>query len=179
MTRQAATGGIRPEAEQAAEDAPSVLSTRDGAVAIVTLNRPRARNAISPEMACRLAELFDALAVDPSVHAVVLTGSGEHAFCSGGDLGLTLPLLAGDRAPATEWDRRLLEDPTVLRRSGLTADGFDKPIVAAVNGACLAGGFEMLLATDVRIAAEHAIFGLPEVRHGLIPFAGALARLPR
>jgi len=156
-----------------------VLVTREGAVAIVTLNRPTARNAMSPEMMCRMADLFDELAADARVKSIVLTGSGDRAFCSGGDLNLTLPLLTGARAPSTEWDRRLMEDATILDRSSLRMEDFNKPVIAAVNGACLAGGFEILLATDIRIVAEHAIFGLPEVRHGLIPFAGALVRLPR
>lgn len=156
-----------------------VLVAREGAVAIVTLNRPAARNAMSPEMMCRMADVFDELAADSQVRSIVLTGSGDRAFCSGGDLNLTLPLLTGARAPSSEWDRRLMQDATILDRSSLRTERFDKPVIAAVNGACLAGGFEILLATDIRIAAEHATFGLPEVRHGLIPFAGALVRLPR
>lgn len=156
-----------------------VLVAREGAVAIVTLNRPAARNAMSPQMMCRMADVFDELAADSQVRSIVLTGSGDRAFCSGGDLNLTLPLLTGARAPSSEWDRRLMQDATILDRSSLRTERFDKPVIAAVNGACLAGGFEILLATDIRIAAEHATFGLPEVRHGLIPFAGALVRLPR
>lgn len=156
-----------------------LLSDLDDGVLLLTLNRPAARNALTPEMICRLADAFDAAETDGAVRVVVLTGAGERAFCSGGDLAATLPLLTGARAPTDEWDRRLLDDPAVLSRSALRDDGFSKPLIAAVNGACLAGGLETMLATDIRIAADHAVFGLPEVAHGLIPFAGAPTRLPR
>ena len=162
----------------AAQDQVLLYQERQG-VAVITFNRPTARNAITPEMVCRLADAFDAAAADPAVRAVVLTGAGDRAFCSGGDLGAMLPLLTGDRAPATDWDHRVLNEPGLLDRSALRSDEFCKPVIAAINGACLAGGFETMLGTDIRIAASHAIFGLPEVCHGLIPFAGALARLPQ
>lgn len=158
---------------------PVLQSETRGAVLLLTLNNPASRNALTPELICRLADAFQAAAASPAVRAVVLTGAGERAFCSGGDLRLTLPLLTGARPPGDEWDRRLLEDPAVLSRSALREEGFDKPVIAAVNGVCVAGGMETLLATDIRIAAEHAVFGLPEVSLGLIPFAGALVRLPQ
>ncbi len=158
---------------------PHLLSELRDGVLLLTLNRPAARNAISPEMACRLADALEGAAADDAVRVVVLTGAGERAFCSGGDLALTLPLLTGARAPADAWDRRLLEDPSVLERSAMRDVALDKPVIAAVNGACLAGGMETMLATDLRVAAEHASFGLPEVRRALIPFAGSMARLPR
>ena len=163
----------------ATDNAPVLLRERRGAVLLITLNRPAARNAITPEMACRLADAFDEAEADAATRAVVLTGAGERAFCSGGDLGTMLPLLTGARAPKDQWDRRILRDPAVLSRSALREGRFDKPLIAAINGACLAGGMETMLATDIRIAAEHAVFGLPEVAHGLIPFAGAPTRLPR
>ena len=156
-----------------------LLLERHEGVLLLTLNRPAARNAISPEMACRLADALDAAASDDAVRSVVLTGAGEQAFCSGGDLALTLPLMTGDRPPADKWDRRLLDDPAVIDRSALRDVDFDKPIVAAINGTCLAGGMETVLATDIRITAAHARFGLPEAKRGLIPFAGSLVRLPR
>ena len=158
---------------------PHLLIATEGGVTTLTLNRPAARNAISPEMACRLADALAAAAADDGVRVVVLTGTGEKAFCSGGDLALTLPLLSGARAPEDEWDRRLLDDPALLGRSCMRDAPFDKPVIAALNGDCLAGGMETMLATDIRIAAGHARFGLPEVKRGLIPFAGSLVRLPR
>ncbi|AXV18495.1 enoyl-CoA hydratase (plasmid) [Neorhizobium sp. SOG26] len=158
---------------------PALLSeTRDG-ILLLTLNRPQARNAISPEIACRLSDAFAAFAEDPDQRVCILTGAGDKAFCSGGDLALTLPLLTGARSPETEWDHRVLDDPTVMSRSALRNFELNKPIIAAINGACLAGGMETMLATDIRIAASHATFGLPEAKRALIPFAGSLVRLPR
>jgi enoyl-CoA hydratase len=151
---------------------------RLGQVALLTLNRPAVHNALTPEMACHLVDYYDELSVDPDIHVLVVTGAGDSAFCSGGDLEKTLPLLTGARAAEDEWDRRILQNPDILTRAALRMD-FAKPVIAAVNGYCLAFGLELLLATDIRVATEHAIFGLPEVRHALIPFAGALARLPR
>lgn len=156
-----------------------LLYEKQGGVATITFNRPEARNAISPEVACRLADAFADANTDDAVRVVILTGAGDKAFCSGGDLARMLPLLTGARAPEDEWDRRLLADGEVMSRSALRDYEFDKPIIAAINGACLAGGMETMLATDIRIAAEHATFGLPEVKRALIPFAGSLVRLPR
>jgi enoyl-CoA hydratase len=148
-------------------------------VATITFNRPEARNALTPEMLCRLADAIQDFAADPSLRVAVITGAGDKAFCSGGDLATTLPLLTGDRAPADHWDRRLLEDPLTSAASSLRGYPLTKPVIAAVNGACLAAGMELMLATDIRVVADHATFGLPEVTRALIPFAGSMARLPR
>lgn len=158
---------------------PHLLLERRDAVLLMTLNRPAVRNAISPEMACRMADAFAAFDADPALRVAVLTGAGTQAFCAGGDLGLTLPLLSGDRAPQDEWDRRFLDDPDVHERSALRRKRPEKPVIAAVNGPCLAGGMEIVLGTDLRVASETATFGLPEVKRGVIPFAGALVRLGR
>lgn len=156
-----------------------LLREKRDAVVLFTLNRPAARNAITPEMACRMADAFADAVADDAIRAVILTGAGGKAFCSGGDLGRMLPLMTGARQPEDDWDRRVLGDPAVMARSSLRGYAFDKPVIAAINGACLAGGMETVLATDIRIAAEHATFGLPEVKRALIPFAGSLVRLPR
>ncbi len=151
---------------------------RDG-ILILTINRPAARNAISPEVVCRLADAFTEFAEDPSLRVCILTGAGDKAFCSGGDLALTLPFMTGARKPENGWDNRLLSEPEVMSRSALRDFDLNKPIIAAINGTCLAGGMETVLATDIRIAADHAKFGLPEAKRALIPFAGSLVRLPR
>ncbi|MDB5931677.1 MAG: enoyl-CoA hydratase, partial [Polaromonas sp.] len=152
---------------------------KDGPVAILTLDRPAARNALTPEMLCRLADAFVDFRDDPALRVAILTGAGDLAFCAGGDLGTTLPLLTGARAAADDWDQRVLQEPQVMAASSLRGFALNKPVIAAVNGACLAAGFELLLGCDIRIAAGHAMLGLPEVQRGLIPFAGSMARLPR
>ena len=158
---------------------PNVRADRNGAILVITINRPAARNALTPEMLCRLADAFVTFRNDRDLRVAVLTGSGHIAFCAGGDLGSTLPLLTGARAAADEWDGRVMNEPQVMAASSLRGFDLDKPVIAAINGACLAAGFELMLGTDIRIAASHASFGLPEVQRGLIPFAGSMVRLPR
>ncbi|MGY6704250.1 enoyl-CoA hydratase-related protein [Roseinatronobacter sp.] len=156
-----------------------LLTTRNGAVLVLTLNRPEARNALSPELICRLADTLADAADDPDIRCIILTGAGEQAFCSGGDLALSLPLLSGARAPQTEWDHRLLNEDGLDARIAFRGFEMNKPVIAAINGPCMAGGMEMLLGTDIRLAVPHARFALPEAARGVIPFAGALVRLPR
>lgn len=148
-------------------------------VLTITLNRPNAHNALNPELLCRLVDALDAFEADPELRVAILTGTGLHAFCSGGDLGTTLPLFTKLRSPDSEWDKRLLEDPRIRTLAPLRETPFSKPLIAAVNGICMAAGAEILLGTDIRIAVPDAVFGWPEVKHALIPFAGTLARLPR
>jgi len=156
-----------------------LLYTRADAVATITLNRPEARNALTAEMLCRFADAVADIVADDTVRVVIVTASGDAAFCAGGDLGTTIPLLLGERAPADAWEHRLLDDPAVLRSSTLRTPALVKPVIAAVNGHCHAAGAELLLGTDIRIAVERATFAWPEVRRGIIPFAGSMVRLPR
>jgi enoyl-CoA hydratase len=156
-----------------------VLFEVDGAVATVTLDAPASRNALTPQMLCLLADAVKEFARSAALRVAIVTGAGDRAFCAGGDLARTLPLMSGARVPEDEWDQRLLSDPEVLAASGLRDYPLGKPVIAAINGVCMAAGFELMLGTDIRICAEHASFALPEVKHGLIPFAGSLARLPR
>ncbi len=160
-------------------DSLPLLYAKDGAVATFTLNRPASRNALTPELVCRFADAIADFLADDALRVGIVTGAGDKAFCSGGDLGTMLPLISGDRAPADEWDRRVLGEPFVMAASALRGHPIGKPLIAAINGACLAGGMEMVLGTDIRIAAEHARFGLPEVRRAVLPFAGSMVRLPR
>jgi enoyl-CoA hydratase len=152
---------------------------KHGHVATITLDRPQARNALTPRMLCLLADAFVDFRADAGLRVAILTGAGELAFCAGGDLAATLPLMTGDRAPADAFEHRMLADPLVLAASSLRDFALHKPVVAAINGACMAAGFETMLGTDIRIAAAHASFGLPEVQRALIPFAGSMVRLPR
>jgi enoyl-CoA hydratase len=152
---------------------------KHGHVATITLDRPQARNALTPRMLCLLADAFVDFRADAGLRVAILTGAGELAFCAGGDLATTLPLMTGDRAPADAFEHRMLADPLVLAASSLRDFALHKPVVAAINGACMAAGFETMLGTDIRIAAAHASFGLPEVQRALIPFAGSMVRLPR
>ena len=139
----------------------------DGAVALVTLQRPEKRNALSIDLRLELADAFGRLADDRGVSCVVLTGAGS-AFCAGMDV----TQFGGDQAHKQRLvDSSLAAFGTVAR--------FPKPLVAAVNGAAIAGGFVLALHCDVRLASETARFGFPELPRGIPPsYAAALSGLP-
>ena len=143
-----------------------VEQERRGQIALVTLNRPEARNAINGEVAQAMEATLDELEADDDVRAVVLTGAGT-VFCAGADL-MMVARGGGIEASATRGGF-----------AGFTKRDFSKPIVAAVNGPAVAGGFEMVLACDLVVAAEEAVFGIPEVKRGLFAAAGGLIRLPK
>ena len=159
--------------------APHVLYEQRDGIGYVTLNRPEKLNALSPEMVVRLARLWPEVEGDPDVRAVLLTGAGDRAFSTGGDLGSLIPIMMRSRPPEDEWEEALAADRRQLAQAILRNVSFFKPIVAAVNGMAYAGGAEMLLSTDVRVASTTARFALTEVRRGLIAGGGSLARLAR
>ncbi|GAA4556381.1 crotonase/enoyl-CoA hydratase family protein [Pseudonocardia xishanensis] len=132
-------------------------------VLLVTLDRPRARNAVNADLAERMAAAMDRLDGDPELRVGILTGAGG-TFCSGMDLKA---FVRG-------------ESPVVPGRGfgGLTERGPEKPLIAAVEGYALAGGCELVLACDLVVAGEGASFGIPEVKRGLVAAAGGLLRLP-
>ena len=131
-------------------------------VVVVTIDNQPRLNAMTRAMMADLARLWDELERGPC-RAIVLTGAGSRAFCAGADI-------SGDLSAAPETAR-------VVGHALLKQDEYGKPIVAAVNGDCVGGGVELLLATDVRAAAPHARFGLPEVKWSIYPFGGATLKL--
>ncbi|WP_312783602.1 enoyl-CoA hydratase-related protein [Brevundimonas sp.] len=152
----------------------------DDGVAVVTLNRSDKHNALNAEMMVGLAEAWDQVARDESVRVVLLTGAGEKAFCAGADLGSLAPLATGARLPQTAFEQRWVDEhQSLVDRALLRNTDFLKPVVAAVNGLAVAAGFELMLGADIRVASSASNFQLSEVRHGLIPSGGGLARLPR
>ena len=153
--------------------APHLLVERDGHVVTLTMNRPEARNAFDAEMLVRLADAWEAIDGDPSVRCAILTGAGGH-FCTGSDL----KLMAGGYAD-DEWRARLRAEKDLHWKSFLRSYRLKKPLVAAVEGYAIAGGMEILQATDVRVAAAGAKFGLAEPRWGLFPLGGSTVRLRR
>jgi enoyl-CoA hydratase len=136
-------------------------------VAIITINRAEAMNSLTLEMLLGIEEAFTEFNADDDGWVAILTAAGDKAFSSGLDLKEAAPMLTGG-------DEMGFADHTKRQFS----DVF-KPIICAVNGFCIAGGMEMLLGTDIRIASEHATFGLGEVKWGLIPLGGTHIRLPR
>ena len=147
--------------------ADEVLQERRGNVEILTINRPEARNAINGAVSKAMSDAMDALTDDPECWVVVVTGSGDKAFSAGMDLKAFSSGEGGDIMGASGGF------------GGLTQRAFPKPIIAAVNGSALAGGFEIMLSCDLVVAADHAKFGIPEAKRGLIAGAGGLIRMPK
>jgi enoyl-CoA hydratase/carnithine racemase len=140
-----------------------------GGVVVWTIDRASRMNALSRATLLALGKLTRQAAADPSVRAIVLTGAGERAFCAGADLK--------ERQGMSENDVRLQVE---LYRSELgPLDRSPKPVIAAINGAALGGGLELAMCCDLRVAAAHALLGLPETSLGIIPGAGGTQRLPR
>ena len=162
----------------AAHDPHVLVDVADG-IATITLNRPHRHNAMTPEMLIRLGAAWQQVRDDPAVSVALLRGAGTDSFCSGADLGVLIPLMTGARGAEDEWDEQFLADPDTLSKALLRGYDVFKPIVVAVCGPALAGGTELLMGTDFRIASERAVFGTTEVRRGIIPAGGTLARLAR
>lgn len=142
---------------------------REGPIAYVTIDRPEKQNSYTPEMRRAFAETLNEADEDEDLRAIIVTGAGERAFCTGADLGEMIPEMTDG-----EMDPHPDEGDLMQRRRSLTT-----PLIAAVNGVCVGGGMEFLQTTDIRIAEEDARFGLQEPRWGLVPASGSHVRLPR
>src|ERR1700722_4035236 len=148
---------------------PHALIEQREHVLVVTMNRPEARNALSQEMMALMRQAWDQVDADPSVRACVLTGAGG-AFCAGADLKAMTSDHPGSRLG--DFDLSVIEPLLKGRRLA-------KPLIAAVEGPAIAGGTEILQATDIRVAGESARFGVPEAPWGLFPLGGSAVRLTR
>jgi enoyl-CoA hydratase/carnithine racemase len=149
----------------------SIDFERKGAVALVTINRPDAMNALDVEHDRALAEAWKEFEADTGLLVAVLTGAGGRAFCSGGDMKTYMP-----------WRREvaLRGVESTISFGGMTlVDEITKPVIAAVQGHCIAGGLELAMACDIRICTSGSRFGLAEVRWGVLPGGGGTQRLPR
>ena len=155
-----------------ADDAPDLIVEIDGPVMTLTMDRPEARNAFSPDMLVRAADAWKRLDEDPDLRVAILTGS-QGCFCSGMDLKALASGMSDD--VAARWS----EDPDMHWKALLRHFRPSKPIVAAVEGYCVAGGTEILQATEIRVAGETAEFAIAEVQRGLFPLGGSTVRLQR
>lgn len=151
----------------AAADLSEVLLERRGSVALITLNRPQAMNAVNARLSIALGDALAEFAADPDLLVAVLTGAGR-AFCAGADLK---ELGVGRAVHDTDHPERGF--------AGMVRHFVDKPLIAAVNGFALGGGTEIVLACDLAVMSEEASLGLPEVKRGLVAAAGGLLRLHR
>jgi len=147
----------------------NIILTKEDYLAILTINRPKALNALNGDTLFEIEAAIKDVKGDPNIKVMIVTGSGDKSFVAGADITFMLPL-----SPA---EGRYFSDvgEKVFRQFEL----MEKPVIAAVNGFALGGGCELAMACDIRLAAENALFGQPEVGLGIIPGFGGTQRLPR
>jgi enoyl-CoA hydratase len=148
----------------------AILTEKRDAVAVLTINRPVTLNALDVPTVLEMESAFAALEADPAVRVIVLTGAGERAFVAGGDIA---------DLDSRQGLGHYLEFGEIIHRVFRRIEASDKPTIGAVNGWALGGGTELVLALDLRIAADSAKFGLPEITLGLFPGAGGTQRIMR
>ncbi len=156
----------------------ALLVDRDGHVVTLTMNRPRFKNSMNLEMLCRLADAWETINADDDIRVVILTGAGG-VFSAGADLDAVAKRWQDKEPPRDEFERRFFEDQSIFWKALLRDYRCNKPIIAAVEGPCIAGGTEILQSTDIRVAGEGASFGLSEVRWSVFPLGGSTVRLRR
>ena len=147
----------------------NLLYEKKRAVAYVTLNRPKVLNALNRQTWNELRTVFEDARGDPEIRGVILTGAGDKAFIAGADIGELAHVTAVEAERSSSYGQAVLD----------LIENLGKPVIAAVNGYALGGGCETAMACTIRVAAEHAKFGQPEVTLGLIPGGGGTQRLPR
>jgi enoyl-CoA hydratase len=148
----------------------NLLVTRAEDIGIVTFNRPKVLNALNHTTMVELSAAIDELGGDPTVHCIILTGAGERAFVAGADINELRALAsAGDAADFAAWGQSVF----------FKIENLGKPVIAAINGYALGGGCELAMACDMRIAADSAKLGQPEINLGILPGYGGTQRLPR
>src|SRR3954462_13673853 len=146
---------------------------QQGHILVVTMNRPEAKNALSPEMLVGMADAWDRIDSDPEIRCAILTGAGG-VFCAGADLKAM-----NDSQNQSDAAVRMRQDAGLAWKALLRHPRLTKPLIAAVEGAAIAGGTEILQATDIRVAGESAKFGVSEPRWGVFPLGGSAGRVVR
>jgi enoyl-CoA hydratase len=162
---------LSPEMERVMTEAPHALVEQRGHTLIITMNRPHAKNALTGEMLRIMTESWDRIDSDPEIRSAILTGAGG-AFCAGADLKNMAKSNPGDTMSSGGFDPARIPGLIKGRRPG-------KPLIAAVEGAAIAGGTELLQGTDIRVAGASARFGVSEAKWSLFPMGGSAVRLPR
>ena len=147
----------------------NLLLEKDGPVAVLTINRPKVLNALNGETVRELGEAIEQLERDSEVAVVIITGAGDRAFVAGADIAFMQNLTPMEAREFAQLGQRVLS----------RIENLSKPVIAAVNGFALGGGCELAMACDLRLAADTAVFGQPEIKLGIIPGAGGTQRLAR
>jgi len=157
---------------------PAVLLERDGHVVTIVLNRPDKRNAFNAEVLCRLCDAWDLVDDDPDIRVAILTGAGGN-FSAGADLDRLVGAMMSGKPAQDEFEERIRADVALIYKGFLKTHRVQKPLIAAVEGSCYAGGMEILQAIDIRVAGEGSRLAISEVQRGLFPMSGSTVRLPR
>lgn len=156
-----------------------LLYEKRNRIAYLTLNRPEYRNSIDPELVVALAEAWEDYKNDKELRCAVITGTGDNSFCAGADLAKLIPLFTGARKPENEFDERVAKESHLAPFAFLRGNPLYKPVIAAVNGHAIAGGFEILYGADIRVACPEAMFGLQEAKWSVFPAGGSTVHLAR
>ena len=154
-----------------------IVFEKKGHIAYLKYDRPEARNSFSPELIVKMAGILDQINADNSVWVVLLGSTTPGMFSAGAYLKLTTPLLTGTKKPVTSYDKLILDDLYLFRKGTFKANDTDRPIIAAIDGFCYAGAFEAVMSTDIRIATQRSVFGLPEVKRGIVAWGGGTSKL--
>jgi enoyl-CoA hydratase len=157
---------------------PALLTERDGYIVTLTMNRPDVKNAINMEMLCRLADAWDMIDADAGIRCAILTGADGN-FCSGADLDKLVARSMAGLPPENEFEERIRGDYNIIFNGLLRNRQLKKPLIAAIEGYCVAGGTEILQGTDIRVAGEGSVFGITEAKWSLYPQGGSVIRLRR
>jgi enoyl-CoA hydratase len=152
---------------------------KEGHVVKVGLNRPKEKNALDPQVLMELHEAWKEINADNTIRVVILHSCLPDIFCSGMDLRTAIPILTNIREPETDAERWLSGMGSNVGVAMLKPNIVNKPVIAAVNGYCLTGGFEMVMGADLRVASEDAVFQMREASLGIMPTGGSNVYLPR
>lgn len=151
---------------------------KENHVALVGMNEPETKNALGPDNLLELYNIWDECQKDNDVRVVVLYSALSDIFCSGMNLKSAIPILTGMRKPETEAEKMILSDPKFWGRAMLKYRDLDRPVIAAIHGYCLTGGFEMAMGCELRVASEDAVFQMRETTLGIMPIGGSNVFLP-
>jgi enoyl-CoA hydratase len=151
---------------------------KDGHIVKVGLNIPETLNALGPDILYDLYKIWEECQEDDTVRVVILYSALPQIFCSGMDLNTAIPVLTAARKPETEGEKWLISDDNAVGKAMLKYKDLDRPVIAAINGYCLTGGFEMTMGCELRVAAEDAVFQMRETTLGIMPIGGSNVFLP-
>ncbi len=155
-----------------------IVFEKEGHIAKVGLNSPETRNALGPDELLALNNVWEECQADDNVRVVVFYSELPDIFCSGMNLKTAIPIWTGMRKPETEGEKWLMSDNKSVGKAMLKHKTLDRPVIAAVNGYCLTGGFEMAMGCELRVASEDAVFQMRETTLGIMPIGGSNVFLP-